>query len=165
MANKRRNPNDFLGELQDIGRQFGILANKGLATAYEAGAYRFLGNQFMTITTKGRKSGLPRTTPIGYVETSDYVYAITRGGATVSNWWRNVKQNPQVKLQIGEKVMTVQGEVFEDSNQVRRIIQLFLKQRPGYSRFLGVDASASEAELERVARNWLAARFQLKKDY
>jgi len=68
-------------------------------------------------------------------------------------------------LQIGEKVMTVQGEVFEDSNQVRRIIQLFLKQRPGYSRFLGVDASASEAELERVARNWLAARFQLKKDY
>ncbi len=162
MARNRRTQNDFLGDLRGIGRQFGILVNRGMATAYEAGAYRFLGNQFMVITTTGRKSGQPRTTPIGYVETGNYIYTLSRGEAPISNWVRNVKVNPKVKLQIGERVLGATGEVLEDPTQVRQVIRLYLKHRPSYSRFLKVDQNSTDEELDRVSKKWLAVRFAVK---
>lgn len=163
MANRGNIPDDFMDSLQDIGRQFGVLMNKGMGALYEAGGYRFLGKQFMTITTTGRKSGLPRTTPIGYVETGQYVYAITRSGPPVSNWLRNVKNNPKVKLQIGERILSATGEVLEDPTQVRQVIRLFLKHRPGYTRFLSVGPAASDEELDRISKKWLAVRFLVKR--
>lgn len=163
MSKRGNIQDDFVDGLQDVGRQFGILVNKGMGALYEAGGYRFLGKQFMTITTTGRKSGLPRTTPIGYVETGQFVYAITRGGPPVSNWLRNVKSNPKVKLQIGERTLSATGEVLEDPAQVRQVIRLFLKHRPSYARFLNVDQSSSDEALDQVSKKWLAARFLVKR--
>jgi deazaflavin-dependent oxidoreductase (nitroreductase family) len=154
---------DFKDNLQDIGRQFGILMNKGMAAVYGAGGYRFMGNQFMTITTTGRKSGQPRTTPIGYVEAGNYIYAVTKGGPQISNWYKNVQSNPKVTLRIGEKVLTATGEVLQDPSQVRQVLRLFLKHRPGFSRFFQVAPDARDEELDRIVPNWRAVRFQVKR--
>src|SRR5438105_3225075 len=103
MAKRRNLQDDFMDSIHDIRHHVGVFMNKGMGALYEAGGYHFLGKQFMNITTTGRKSGLPRTTPIGYVETGQFVYALTRGGPQISNWLRNVKSNPKVKLQIRER--------------------------------------------------------------
>ncbi len=163
MASNRRNSNSLLDNLQGVGRQFGILANKGVAAAYEAGAYRFMSNQVMLITTTGRKTSRLFTTPLGYVEGSQYVYAVTRGGDQISNWFKNVEKNPRVKLQIGERVLTATGEVLQDPDQIKQVLRLFLQHRPNYQRFLGVGANASDAELDKVVLKWRAVRFQTSK--
>lgn len=163
MSSKLPSQDDLRQNLQGLGKRFGTLMSKGIAAVYEAGAYRFVGNQIMLITTTGRKTGRRYTTPVGYVKTGEYLYAITRGGAEASNWIRNVQKNPEVKLQIGDNVMSATGEVLEDPTEVRQVIKLFLKQRPGYERFLNVSLNSSEAEMEQVSKKWLAARFQVKK--
>ena len=136
--------------------------NKGLAAVYEAGAYRFMGSQVMLITTTGRKTGRCYTTPLGYVQVGKYVYALTRGSEDISNWLRNLKKTPEVTLQLGGQSLSAGGEVLEDPVEIRQVLKLFLKHRPGYERFLKINLNSSEVELESAARYWLAVRFQLK---
>ncbi|NWJ98404.1 MAG: nitroreductase family deazaflavin-dependent oxidoreductase [Chloroflexi bacterium] len=147
--------------LKKIRWQATVRLHQSFAEFYLAWGYRFLGNYYLVITTTGRKSGLPRHVPVGYVKVGEYIYTITRAIPLLSNWLRNVRQNPQVNLNLGGKSLKATGEILENPDQVRQVIRLFLKCRPGYSRFLGVDLDSSEEELERAARRWQAVRFQL----
>lgn len=54
------------------------------------------------LTTTGRKSGEPRTTPTLYVRDHDRVILpASFGGRTDNpNWYRNLKENPSVEVQI-----------------------------------------------------------------
>jgi F420H(2)-dependent quinone reductase len=54
------------------------------------------------LTTTGRKSGEPRTTPTLYLRDGDRVIlpASFGGRAENPNWYRNLKENPSVELQI-----------------------------------------------------------------
>jgi deazaflavin-dependent oxidoreductase (nitroreductase family) len=148
-------------DLQSVRRQVAIFFHKGFAKFYLAWGYRFFDDQLMVITTIGCKSGQPRIAPVGYAKIGNYVYTLTRATPPISNWIRNVKQNPQVELKLGEKWITTTGDVLENPDQVRQVMRLFLKRRPGYSRFLEINLDSSEEELESAAKKWQAVRFQV----
>ena len=65
------------------------------------------GSKILLLTTKGRNTGEPRTTPLIYEEAGDdYVIVASKGGAPEHpGWYRNLAKEPQVELQV-------KGEVF-----------------------------------------------------
>jgi deazaflavin-dependent oxidoreductase (nitroreductase family) len=63
------------------------------------------GTQTLLLTTTGRKSGEPRTTPLIYGRRGDdYLVVASQGGSdTAPNWYLNIESDPKVELQVKDK--------------------------------------------------------------
>lgn len=55
------------------------------------------GGYIMVITHTGRKSGLPRRTPVNYAEIEGDLYC-TAGFGAIADWYRNLLANPRVEI-------------------------------------------------------------------
>src|SRR5688572_8442401 len=68
------------------------------------------GFKVLLLTTTGRKTGKQRTAPLGYFEPTPgggYLIIGSAGGAEWNPaWYYNIRSNPQVKIQIGDRVMS-----------------------------------------------------------
>ncbi len=85
------------------------------------------------LTTTGRKSGKPRTTPTLYLRDGDRVVLPASFGGRDSDplWYRNLKANPKVHVQIGgEHLDLVARDATEDER--RRYWPLLIKMYPPY---------------------------------
>jgi deazaflavin-dependent oxidoreductase (nitroreductase family) len=59
------------------------------------------GSSTLLLTTKGRKSGEPRTTPLIYARSGDdYLIVASNGGADPPAWYRNIAEDPDVEIQV-----------------------------------------------------------------
>lgn len=68
--------------------------------------YIWNGAPILLFTSKGRKSGLPRTIAIIYTQVGDkYVIIASKGGSpTHPKWYLNIEDDPNVEIQIkGDK--------------------------------------------------------------
>lgn len=76
---------------------------------------RMAGLDILLLTTTGRKSGKPRTTPLGYFDQDgDYVIIASNGGAdTHPQWFLNLKSNPDVSIEIKDKKISAKARVAE----------------------------------------------------
>jgi len=76
---------------------------------------RMAGLNVLLLTTTGRKSGEPRTTPLGYFEQDgDYVIIASNGGADKHPFWfLNLKSNPDVSIQIKDKKISAKAREAE----------------------------------------------------
>ena len=59
------------------------------------------------ITTTGRKSGRPRTTPTLYLRDGDRIVVPASYGGRAGNpaWYLNLKTDPKVRIQVRDRVM------------------------------------------------------------
>jgi proline iminopeptidase len=95
------------------------------------------GSKILLLTTEGRKTGEPRTTPLIYEDAGDgtYVIVASKGGAPEDpGWYRNLSKNPEVELQVKDEVFpaharTVHGEERE------RLWKLAAQQWPDYDSY------------------------------
>jgi deazaflavin-dependent oxidoreductase (nitroreductase family) len=100
------------------------------------------GNILMVITTTGRKSGKPHSTPIGYQPDGDAVIAFNLGGN--SNWFKNVLRTPLVTLSIKGQQRAMHGELVTDPAEIERIVTLYQKAQPNIvERFWGLTAESA----------------------
>lgn len=92
------------------------------------------GLQVLLLTTTGRKSGQNRTTPLGYFA-YDGGYVITASNAGLPRhpgWYYNLKNDPQVTIQVKERVMTAVAE--EAKGDLRgQLWDQLIAQAPGYA--------------------------------
>ncbi|MBA2504718.1 MAG: nitroreductase family deazaflavin-dependent oxidoreductase [Thermoleophilaceae bacterium] len=60
------------------------------------------GSQVLILTTKGRKSGEQRDTPLIYGQSGeDYLIVASKGGAdTPPAWWLNLQADPEAEIQV-----------------------------------------------------------------
>jgi deazaflavin-dependent oxidoreductase (nitroreductase family) len=60
------------------------------------------GTQTLLLTTTGRKSGKPRTTPLIYApEGESYLLVASKGGSDESPaWYLNLSEHPEVEVQV-----------------------------------------------------------------
>jgi deazaflavin-dependent oxidoreductase (nitroreductase family) len=64
------------------------------------------GSSVLLLTTTGRRSGNPTTTPLIYAADGErYVIVASKGGADEHpGWYLNLRKNPVVELQVRDKV-------------------------------------------------------------
>jgi len=95
--------------------------------------YLWNGVPTLLLTTKGRKSGLPRTIPIIYVKVGEaYVIIGSQGGAPKHPfWYLNILADPHVELQVkSEKFAAVARSA--QSPERERLWAEATKQWPNY---------------------------------
>jgi len=82
---------------------------------YRLGLGWMIGRYILLLTTTGRKSGLPRHTPLEYEydrESDRFRVAAGWGGNT--DWYRNLLANPRVTAQVGLRKFTALAEPAPD---------------------------------------------------
>jgi F420H(2)-dependent quinone reductase len=66
---------------------------------------RIFGNRMLLLTTTGRKTGQPRTKPVGYLTDGDalVIVAGAAGAAKQPDWWLNLESHPEALVQVGRR--------------------------------------------------------------
>ena len=83
----------------------------------------------MLLTTIGRKSGLPRVTPLQYEEVNgDYYIASARGWD--ADWFKNIYVNSKVHVQIRDREFDATAELITNPVRIADFIELRLKRHP-----------------------------------
>jgi deazaflavin-dependent oxidoreductase (nitroreductase family) len=79
------------------------------------------GSTVLLLTTTGRKSGEPRTTPLIYAKDGDaYVIVASNGGDPQHpGWYRNLEQDPDVGVQVLGEVFAAHARTVEGSERPR----------------------------------------------
>ncbi len=75
----------------------------------------------LLLTAIGNKSGEPRTTPLIYGQDDrDYFVVASKGGAPQHPaWYLNVSKNPDVEIQVKDRVMKATASTVEDGDRDR----------------------------------------------
>lgn len=123
---------------------------------YGLGLGQFVGRLILLLTTTGRKSGLPRVTPLQYEEIDGNVYVASALG-TRADWYRNITANPCVEVRIGLR-RRFQGlaETVTDPGRIADFLELKLERHPhmvgAILKSEGLPEAPSRAELEDYAQ-------------
>jgi deazaflavin-dependent oxidoreductase (nitroreductase family) len=110
----------------------------------------------MILTTIGRKSGLPRQTPLQYEEVDgDYYIASARGSE--ADWFKNIVANPKVRVQIRNREFDATVEPVTDPVRIADFIELRLRRHPIMIRLImhlfdGLPLRFNRADLEKFCQ-------------
>jgi deazaflavin-dependent oxidoreductase (nitroreductase family) len=79
------------------------------------------GSTVLLLTTTGRKSGEPRTTPLIYAEDGDhYVIVASKGGAPEHPlWYLSLQENPEVHVRVLGERFTAHAETLSPEDKAR----------------------------------------------
>ena len=96
---------------------------------YAIGLGPLVGKIILLLTTTGRKSGLPRVTPLQYEEINgDYYLGSARG--LKADWLRNIQSNPNVEIRVGAKRFRGNAEVITDPSRIADFMEVRLERHP-----------------------------------
>jgi deazaflavin-dependent oxidoreductase (nitroreductase family) len=70
----------------------------------------------MLLTTRGRRTGRARTTAVSFMPVGDRLVVFSGWGVS-SNWYKNVRANPQVRIQVGRRRMRATARLVEAPEQ------------------------------------------------
>ena len=78
---------------------------------YKLGMGWMIGKKFLLITTTGRKTGKPRSTPLEYIHNpqKDW-YRVAPGWGGNTDWYKNIRHNPHITVQVGRRKFKAMAE-------------------------------------------------------
>ena len=74
------------------------------------------------LTTRGRKSGQPRTVIIWFVPDGPRSLRVQHVAGTPAQWYRNVLAHPEVTLDFGDGPTTARARPLTDPTQVQQVL-------------------------------------------
>ena len=106
-------------------------ANRGQITSGP-----FKGGSLLLLTTRGAKTGRERTHPLAYTRDGDNVFVIaSKGGApTNPDWYRNLRANPRVIVELGPERFAANARVAKGAER-RRLYDLQASRMPGFKEY------------------------------
>jgi deazaflavin-dependent oxidoreductase (nitroreductase family) len=124
---------------KELGRQGSVgfrIAMKILGTSHRA-LYRasggkwgqtFFGSPILLLTTTGRKTGRSRTWPLTYLPDGDRLIVIASNGGQPNDpaWYLNLRENPHVSVQRGDRARAMIAQTTEGDERARlwsRVVQ------------------------------------------
>ena len=115
-----------------------------------------VGSFVLLLETTGRKSGLPRITPLQYDEIDGIIYVGSARGVK-ADWYRNLAEDPNVKVTVGTRKFKGYADLISDSIQIADFLELRLKLHPkmvgAMLRFEGMGPTPTREQLEQYATN------------
>ena len=90
----------------------------------------------LLLTTTGRKTGRPRTTPLLYVTDGENIVVVASNAGRPRHplWWLNLEKNPEAEVQVRNEKRRVKAE--EASGEERkRLWRLLVEMYPEYEEF------------------------------
>jgi len=94
----------------------------------------------LEITTRGRKSGKPRTKPIWFVYEQGHLY-IQSGKEGKTDWYRNLQKNAQMRIKIAHLALIGKARFIEEREETERVHTLFTSKYT-FARFAGLVGSS-----------------------
>ena len=97
---------------------------------------KLAGREMLLLTTTGRRSGEPRTTPLSYLaDGSDFVIvASNNGGPRDPAWWLNLSADSNAEIQVGAKFHSVSAHRAEGEEHAR-LWPLLVAYNPPYATY------------------------------
>ena len=82
---------------------------------------RYAGRELLLLTTKGARSGRPRTTPLAFSRDGDRLVVIASKGGSPSHpaWFHNLVANPIVTIELGTDRYAARAVVPEGAERER----------------------------------------------
>lgn len=93
----------------------------------------FEGAPLLLLHTIGRRSGKPRVNPVMYLKDGDryFVFASKAGADSHPDWFRNLQEQPDVRIEVGDQTIDVHAEEIRGQERNR----LYERQASVYSGF------------------------------
>ena len=108
--------------------------NRFMGFLYSIGLGPLVGRMVLLLTTKGRRTGLPRVTPLQYEEIDGAFYVGSMRG-TRADWFRNLVADPEVEVRVKSRRFKGKAEAITDAGRIADFLELRLERHP---RMLGV---------------------------
>jgi len=118
----------------------------------------------MLVSYTGRKSGLEYATPVNYWQVNDGDEGILLTTSKSERvWWRNLRGDRPVVLQLRGVSMNALGTVVEEFNEKERLFGVLFTQNPGIGRYFKVALDDNNQpineDVERTAADTVLVRF------
>lgn len=99
-----------------------------------AGSIR--GVPVLLLTTKGRKSGKRRVTPLLYVADGDRIVVVASNGGSDRSpaWWLNISSDPAVEVETGRRKMAMTARAASTEERAR-LWPEFTSRYAGYAKY------------------------------
>jgi deazaflavin-dependent oxidoreductase (nitroreductase family) len=96
----------------------------------------FTGRSLLLLTTRGAKSGRERTNPLAYTRDGDRIFVIaSKGGAPAHpDWYRNLRANPNVMVEVGPERFEAKASVAKGAER-RRLYDLQAAHMPAFKEY------------------------------
>jgi deazaflavin-dependent oxidoreductase (nitroreductase family) len=122
---------------------------------YNLGLAPLLGRLILLLTTTGRKSGLPRVTPLQYELVDGQLYIGSARG-TKADWFRNILADPHVRVRLKSREFPGIAEPVTDCIQIADFLELRLRRHPRMVGMIlkseGLPARPSRLQLEQYSQ-------------
>lgn len=129
--------------------------NRVIPKLYDLGLGPLIGRFILLLTTIGRKSGLPRTTPLQYEKIDEAYYVGSARGAQ-ADWFRNLVANPRVEVRVKSQRFCGQAEAVTAPDRIADFLELRLRRHPRMVGMIlkhdGLPARPTRADLEAYAQ-------------
>ncbi|MBI3796591.1 MAG: nitroreductase family deazaflavin-dependent oxidoreductase [Deltaproteobacteria bacterium] len=126
VVNKRWSLTFVLGVVLVSGLASRLLAQQDQA-ALKVDLEKVADQSTVELTTMGRQSGKPHTKPIWFVYDQGHFY-LQSGKEGKTDWYQNLKKNPQLTLKIGTVTANGKAQFIKDAKETERIHELFSKK-------------------------------------
>lgn len=96
----------------------------------------FAGRDLLLLTTRGARSGQPRTNPLAYTTDGDrlVVIASKAGAPTNPDWYYNLLANPEITVEVGTERYQARAVVVADTERERLFAQM-VAMMPGFAAY------------------------------
>lgn len=116
--------------------------------------------RIMVIKHHGRKSGKEYLTPVNYAVVDGEVYC-TAGFGSISDWYRNVLENPSVELWLPQGKRAACAEDISNSPQRLFLLRQVIIASGFAGPLFGVDPKKlNDEQLNQVSRNYRLVHFR-----
>lgn len=119
--------------------------------------------RLLVLTTRGRKSGIPRHAAVEYRRHGSKVYLISAWGAR-PDWYQNLLVDPLVTIQLGREKVSALADKVSDPAEAARALHLFRRDAPArYDVVLGrlIEDEVSGIKLPDISKQFTIVRLDI----
>lgn len=82
------------------------------------------------LTTRGRKTGQPRTVRVWYVQTAPDALCVQHSSAAPAHWYKNLLANPEVSVDFGSGPVAARAEPILEPGEIRDVLRRVRRKYP-----------------------------------